>query len=211
MVSMGLKEWLIPQEKIFFDLIEEEAQLVLKAAELFNDLMKNYNDIEKKVKKMKKIEHECDMVLHKVFDRLNKTFITPIDHEDISSLTSLYDDVLDLIDSVARKMVLFKIKKPDEFMKKTAEIILNCVKEVNGAMRNIRKMKEEEIRKKFLIVHKLENEADDLTDESIAKLFEGKDPVKIIILKDIYENLELVTDKCEDVCLAIQDIVIKNV
>ncbi len=208
---MGLKEWLIPQEKIFFNLIEREAQLVLKAAELFNDLMKNYNGVENKVKELKKIEHECDGVLHEIFDKLNKTFITPIDHEDISNLTSLYDDVLDLIYSVARKMFLFKIEKPDEFMKKSAEIILNCAQEVNEALKNIRKMDEEKIRKKFLIVHKLENDADQLTDESIAKLFEEKDPIKIIILKDIYENLELITDKYEDVCLAIQDIVIKNV
>ena len=150
---MGLKEWLIPQEKVFFNLIEEEAQLVLKAAEIFNGLMKNdYNDIEKKVKEIKVIEHECDELLHKVFDKLNKTFITPIDHEDISNLTSLYDDVLDLIDSAARKMILFKIKKPDEFMKKSAEIILDCVKEINVAMRDIRKMDEVEIRKKFLML-----------------------------------------------------------
>lgn len=208
---MGLKEWLIPQEKVFFNLIEEEAKLVLKAAEMFNELMQNYNGVEKKVKEMKEIEHECDEVLHRVFDKLNKTFITPIDHEDISNLTSLYDDVLDLIDSTARKMLLFKIKKPDEFMKKSAEIILDCVKEINVAMRDIRKMDEVEIRKKFLVVHRLENEMDDLTDDSIAELFEEKDPVKIIILKDIYETLELITDKCEDVCLAIQDIVIKNV
>ncbi len=211
MVSMGLKEWLIPQEKVFFNLIEEEAQLVLKAAEIFNDLMKNYNNLEKRVKEMGKIEHECDNILHKVFDKLNKTFITPIDHEDISNLTSHYDDVLDLIYYTARKMMIFKIKEPDEFMKKAAKIILNCVKEVNIAMKDIRKMDEKEIRKKFLIVHRLENEMDDLTDDSIAKLFKEKDPVKIIILKDIYENLELITDKCEDVCLAIQDIVIKNV
>ncbi|NIO45116.1 MAG: DUF47 family protein [Candidatus Aenigmarchaeota archaeon] len=208
---MGLKEWLIPQEKIFFNLIEDEAQLVLKAAKIFNNLTQNnYNNIEKNIKEIKEVEHECDEVLHKVFDKLNKTFITPIDHEDISNLTSLYDDVLDLIYSAARKIFLFKIKKPDEFMKKSSEIILDCVKEVNVAMRDIRKMDEVEIRKKFLIVHKLENEMDDLTDDYIAHLFEEKDPIKIIILKDVYETLELITDKCEDVCLAIQDIVIKN-
>jgi predicted phosphate transport protein (TIGR00153 family) len=207
---MGLKEWLIPQEKIFFNWIEEESQLVLKAAEIFNEMMQNFNGTKEKVEKLKEIEHECDEILHNIFDKLNKTFITPIDHEDISNLTSLYDDVLDMIESVAKKILLFKIKKPDTYMKKAAGIILECVKEVNFALKDIRKMDETEIRKKFVIVHRLENEMDDLKDESIAKLFEEKDPVKIIILKDIYESLEIITDKCEDVCLAIQDIVIKN-
>jgi predicted phosphate transport protein (TIGR00153 family) len=207
---MGLKEWLIPQDKIFFELISQESELVLEAAEAFKDLIENYTNLEEKLKKIRILEHECDTVLHEVFTRLNRSFITPFDQEDISKLVSLYDDVLDLIDSVANKMLLFKVKAPDDVMKKSAQLILQMCKEVDGALRQIRKIKEGEIRKKFIEIHKLENEMDDLIDDSIAGLFAEKDPVKIIILKDIYDDLELIADKCEDVSLVIQDIVIKN-
>jgi hypothetical protein len=141
---------------------------------------------------------------------LHKTFIAPIDHEDISKLASLYDDVLDYIDAVTNKIYLFKIKNPDGTIKQFSDIIVRMVEEVNEALKNIRKMKEEEINKKFEEVHRLENEADDLCDEAIAKLVQEKDAIKILIMKDVYEFLESITDKIEDVCLVIQDIVMKN-
>jgi len=207
---MGFKEWIIPQDKVFFNLLEEQAKLVLAAAELFQDMIKNSGISEKNIKKMKGIEHEGDEIVHKLFYKLNKTFITPIDHEDISKLTSLYDDVLDYIDAVAGKIYLFKIKKPDGVIKDFADIIVKQVKEVNGALKQIRKIKQEEIEKKFEEIHKLENEADDLCDNAIAKLVQEKDAIKILIFKDIYEFLEGITDRCEDVCLVLQDIVMKN-
>lgn len=207
---MGFKEWIIPQDKVFFNLLEQQAELVLNAAELFKTMINDYKNFGKDIKKMKDIEHEGDEIVHELFHRLNKTFITPIDHEDISRLTSLYDDVLDYIDAVAGKIYLFKIKNPDGVIKDFADIIVKQVKEVNGALKQIRKIKQEEIEKKFKEVHKLENEADDLCDNAIAKLVQEKDAVKILIMKDIYEFLESITDKCEDVCLVLQDVVMKN-
>jgi len=207
---MGFKEWIIPQDKVFFNLLEEQAELVLKAAELFKKMINNYNTFGVKIKRMRALEHEGDEIVHEMFHKLNKTFITPIDHEDISRLTSVYDDILDYIDAVANKIHLFKIKNPDGVIKEFADIIVNQVKEVNGALKHIRKINPEEIEKKFKAVHKLENEADDLVDNAIAKLVKEKDPVKILIMKDIYEFLESITDKVEDACLAIQDIIIKN-
>ena len=207
---MGFKEWIIPQDKVFFNLLEEQAELVLKAAELFKDMINNYTTFGVKMKRMRALEHEGDEIVHGIFHKLNKTFITPIDHEDISKLVSLYDDVLDYIDAVAGKIYLFKLKKPDGVIKQFADIIVNQVKEVNDALKQIKKIRQKEIEKRFKEVHKLENQADDLCDEAIAKLFGEKDPIKILIMKDIYEFLEQVTDKIEDVCLAIQDIVMKN-
>ena len=207
---MGFKEWIIPQDKVFFNLLEEQAELVLKAAELFKKMINNYNTFGVKIKRMRALEHEGDEIVHEMFHKLNKTFITPIDHEDISRLTSVFDDILDYIDAVANKIHLFKIKNPDGVIKEFADIIVNQVKEVNGALKHIRKINPEEIEKKFKAVHKLENEADDLVDNAIAKLVKEKDPVKILIMKDIYEFLESITDKVEDACLAIQDIIIKN-
>jgi hypothetical protein len=207
---MDFKEWIIPQDKVFFNLLEEQAELVLKAAELFKKMINNHNTFGVKMKRMRALEHEGDEIVHEIIQKLNRTFITPIDHEDISKLASLYDDVLDYIDAVANKIFLFKLSKFDDVMKEFADIIVKQVREVNAALKHIRKIKQKEIQKKFKAVHKLENEADDLHDNAIAKLFKEKDPIKIMIMKDIYEFLEQITDKCEDVCLVIQDIVMKN-
>jgi predicted phosphate transport protein (TIGR00153 family) len=207
---MGFKEWIIPQDKVFFNLLEKQADIALEAAKLFKSMMNDYNSFDVKIKRMRAFEHEGDEIVHEVFHKLNKTFIAPIDHEDISKLASLYDDVLDYIDAVAGKIYLFKIKNPDGVIKDFADIIVRQVKEVNDALKQIRKIKQEEIENKFKEVHKLENQADDLCDEATAKLFKEKDAIRILIMKDIYEFLESITDKCEDVCLAIQDVVMKN-
>ncbi len=162
------------------------------------------------IKKMKLLEHEGDEIVHQMIHKLHKSFITPIDQEDLAKLTSLYDDVLDYIDSVSNRIFMFEIKKPDEIITKFADIIEKQVAEVNNALKQIRKMKQDEIEKSFKKVHSLENIADDLHDDSIILLFKEKDPIKIIIMKEIYDFLEEITDKCEDVCLVIQDIVLKN-
>jgi predicted phosphate transport protein (TIGR00153 family) len=207
---MGFKEWILPQDKIFFNLLEEQAALVVKVAELFQTMLREYDSFGVLIKRMRVMEHEGDELVHKIFRKLNKSFITPIDQEDISKLASLYDDVLDLIDATANRIFLFKIEKPNDIIKEFADIIAQQVKEVHAATKQIRKINQVEIEKRFKAVHTLENEADDLHDFSIVELFKEKDPIKIMIMKDIYEFLEQITDKCEDVCLVIQDIVIKN-
>lgn len=206
---MGFKEWIIPQDKIFFSLLEEQAELAVKVAELFQTMIREYESFGVLIKRMRVMEHEGDELVHQVIHKLNKSFITPIDQEDISKLASLYDDVLDLIDATANRIFLFKLQ-PTDIMKEFSSIILRQVREVSAATKSIRKINQGEIEKRFKAVHTLENEADDLFDFSILELFKEKDPIKIMILKDIYEFLEQITDKCEDVCLVIQDIVIKN-
>jgi predicted phosphate transport protein (TIGR00153 family) len=207
---MSFKEWIIPQDKIFFELLEKQSELVLKAATLFKKMLNEPEDFTENIKKMKLLEHEGDEIVHQMIHKLHKSFITPIDQEDLADLTSLYDDVLDYIDSVANRIFLFQIKKPDNIIIKFADIIEKQVAEVNNALKQIRKIKQEEIEKSFKKVHSLENVADDLHDDSIVNLFKAKDPIKIIIMKEIYDFLEEITDKCEDVCLVIQDIVLKN-
>ncbi|MCW4035151.1 MAG: DUF47 family protein [Candidatus Bathyarchaeota archaeon] len=207
---MSFKEWIIPQDKIFYTLLEEQSELVLKAAELFKEMLNHPEQFSENVKKMSLLEHEGDEIVHKMIHKLHKSFITPIDQEDLSKLTSLYDDVLDYIDSVTNRIFLFQIKQRDEVIIKFAEIIEKQVREVNEALKQICKMKKDEIEKSFKKVHSLENVADDLHDDSMVALFKEKDPIKIIIMKEIYDFLEGITDKCEDVCLVIQDIVLKN-
>ena len=207
---MSFKEWIIPQDKIFFQILEKQSELVLQAAKLFKEMLKEPEDFSENIKKMKLVEHEGDEIVHKMIHKLHKSFITPIDQEDLANLTSLYDDVLDYIESVANRMFLFKVTKPNGVIDKFAEIIEKQVLEVNNALKHIRKMKQKEIEISFRKVHSLENIADDLHDDSMVNLFKEKDAVKIIIMKEIYDYLERITDKCEDVCLVIQDIVLKN-
>ena len=207
---MGIKEWIIPQDKVFFNLLEEQAELVLSAAKIFQKTVNDYKDVEQNMLEIKTLEHSGDDIVHKVFRRLHSTFITPIDHEDLSKLCASYDDVVDLINSVAGKMYLFNLKDSDAVIKNFADIIVRQIKETNHALTQIRKMNQKEIEKTFERVHMLENMADDLYNDAIANLFKEEDFIKILKMKDIYELLESITDKCEDVCLVLQDIVIKN-
>lgn len=207
---MSFKEWILPQEKIFFQILEEQSELVLKAAKLFKEMLGDPENFAANVEKMKGLEHQGDEIVHRMIQRLHKCFISPIDQEDLADLTSLYDDVLDYIDSVATRISLFKVEKTDGVVNEFAEIIEQQVAEVNTALKQIRKIKQEEIEKSFKKVHSLENKADDLHDKSMVELFKEKDAIKIIIMKEIYDFLEQITDKCEDVCLVIQDIVLKN-
>ena len=207
---MGFKEWIIPQDKIYFNILEKQADLVLKAAKLFKQLLNEPENFSENIKKMRLLEHEGDEIVHQMIHKLHKSFITPIDQEDLADLTSLYDDVLDYIDSVANRIFLFEIKQPDDIIKEFADIIEKQVAEVNEALKHVRKMKQEEIEKRFKQVHSLENIADDLHDKSLVQLYKEKDAIKILMMKEIYDFLEEITDKCEDVCLVIQDIVLKN-
>jgi predicted phosphate transport protein (TIGR00153 family) len=209
---MGFKEWIIPQDKIFFNLIEEQSQLVLTGAEVFRDIIKDYKQdkLDERAKNVKELEHQSDEVVRKIIQKLHRSFITPIDHEDISRLCTTYDDVLDHIDSVTNWIHLFELKNLNGSIQEFAEIIIKQIREVDSALGKISKLKEKEIGEIFLRVHLMEEEADDLRDDSFAKLFQENDFRKIIIMKEIYEFLERITDIIDDVCLIIQDIVIKN-
>jgi len=207
---MGIKEWLIPQDKVFFSLIEKQSGIILEAANLLHDMVNDYSDLEKKIEKIKSLENQSDELVKEIFYKLNTTFITPLDHEDISSISTSYDDVLDYIEGVAVRMHMFKIDKPDGVIKDFVDIIVESVKEIDSALKQMRKINHHEMRKKFEKVHSLENKSDSLFDSAMPKLFQENDYKKILIMKDIYEDLEETADKCQDVCLVIQDIVMKN-
>ena len=138
---MGLKEWLIPQDKHFFNMLENESNNVLDGSKAFLEMLNNYENIKAKQQKIKDIEHQGDDFVHEIFEELNKTFITPIDHEDISALASAFDDVLDYIDGTATRFVLYEIKKPEENMIKLAEVILKQATELNLAICGLRNIK----------------------------------------------------------------------
>ena len=206
---MGLREILIPREKIFFQLLEEESKNVLAGALAFSDLIQNYDHLAEKRNRIKDIEHHGDEIVHSIYDRLVKTFITPIDREDISKLASLYDDVLDYIYAATNRLYLYEIDSPTEPMRRFADLILRSVREIDLSFASIQKIKASEIETHSTEVDTLENEADVVLNESVAALFKTNDAISIIKMKEVYELIEAVTDRCEDVVQVIRDIVLE--
>ncbi len=206
---MGLREILIPREKIFFQLLEEESKNVLAGAVAFGELIQNYHDLADKRNKIKDIEHHGDEIVHSIYDRLVKTFITPIDREDISKLASFYDDVLDYIYAAVNRLYLYEVESPTETMRRFADLILKSVREIDFAFASIQRIKASEIEARCTEVDTLENEADVVLNESVAALFKTKDAISIIKMKEVYELMEAVTDRCEDVVQVIRDIVLE--
>src|SRR5881398_4074394 len=207
--SLGLKELLIPQERIFFQLLEQESKNVLAGALAFNDLVQNFDQLADKRDKIKDIEHQGDNIVHSIYDRLVKTFITPIDREDISKLASLYDDVLDYIYAVVNRLYLYEVASPTEPMRRFADLVLKSVREIDFAFASIQKIKASEIEARCNEVDTLENEADVVLNESVAALFKTGDAISIIKFKELYELMETITDKCEDVVQVIRDIILE--
>ena len=206
---MGLKELLIPQEKIFFELLEQESKNVLAGAFALDDLVQNFDQLADKRNKIKDIEHQGDNIVHSIYDRLIKTFITPIDREDISKLASLYDDVLDYIYAAVNRLYLYEISSPTEPMRKFTELVVKSVREIDFAFASIQKIKAPEVESRIIEVDRLENEADVVLNEAVAALFKTNDAITIIKLKEIYELMETITDKCEDVVQVIRDIILE--
>lgn len=207
---MGLKEWLIPQDKMFFGLLQAEADKALEGAKALKELLLNFTDVHRKSERIKEIEHEADKIVHQICEALNKTFVTPIDREDISALASSMDEVLDYVWSASIRLCTYKIEKPTKPMLEFADIIVKSMIELNAAIKQINNMKNaNSIEEKCVEVNRLENAADVLLHDSVAALFEEKDAIEIMKLKEIYEHLEMATDHCEDVANVINDVVTK--
>ncbi len=206
---MGLRELLIPREKIFFQLLEQESKNVLAGALALSDLIQNFDQLARMRDKIKDIEHQGDNVVHSIYDNLVKTFITPIDREDISKLASLYDDVLDYIYAVVNRLYLYEIDSPTDPMRRLIDLVVRSVQEIDFAFASIQKIKAPEVDSRLNEVDRLENEADVVLNESVAALFKSSDAITIIKLKEVYELMETITDKCEDVVQVIRDIILE--
>ncbi len=207
---MGLKEWVIPQDKAFFDLLDKESETVLVGAKKLEVAVKSFDRLEDRRKEFKQIEHNGDEIVHDIYDRVNRSFITPIDQEDLTRLASGYDDVLDLMYAVMNRLVLFEIESPTKPMVELSSIVRASVEQLHAAFTSMRKLNKEDIDRACIEVDRLENEADVLLNESVASLFKSHDVINILKHKEIYEYLESTTDKCEDVSLIIRDILIKH-
>ncbi|HUK80105.1 MAG TPA: DUF47 family protein [Nitrososphaerales archaeon] len=207
---MGIREWIIPQDRVFYDLLDKESAYILEGAIELQDAFKNFDRMEERRKDFKDLEHNCDEVVHEIYDKVNRSFITPIDQEDLTKLASGYDDVLDLMNAAMNRLVLFEIKVPTPKMLEFTGIIKASVVQLHAALTSLRKLDRRTIDDACIEVDRLENEADVLFNESVAALFKTGDVGEILKLKEIYEDLETTTDRCEAVSFIIRDILIKH-
>ena len=210
----NIMRWLVPKEEKFFEMLTEQAENALEGAKELKNFVNNYDKFERNERKskaqlIKTIEHKGDEITHKIIERLNKTFITPIDKEDIHQMAVLLDDVIDLINAVVLRFVLLGIERIDEHLTNLADIILSAVSELNKSILDLKKLKD--MKEHYVKIHSLENEADDVYHEALSELFHFyKNSIDIIKYKEIYELLEEITDKCEDVAHVIESIVVKH-
>jgi len=208
---VGLKEWVLPQDHLFFDYLERLAGTVVEGADFLVEFLEDYTDVHDKVLEMKEIERRGDDLTHEIYEHLNRTFIAPIEPEEISRLTTALDDILDIINGVASQMDMYGIEESDCSMVELARLIQISVYEVRGAVCAIRNLKRPvEIEERCIEINRLENIADNVLGEAIRDLFQKDDPIEIIKLKDIYENLEVATDRCEDAANVLSDIAIRH-
>lgn len=202
---------LMPRERIFFDLFEQAAKNMQTGAEALVDLLSDYRDVEAKVKRIKDLEHAGDDITHRSLELLNKTFITPFDREDIHDIASRIDDVMDFIHTAANRMMLYKIASPTEDARKLGDCLAEATGAVVEAVARLRDLRDPEgVLKLCIVIHTHENTGDRLVANALAALFESFSPVDIIKWKDIYQDLEMATDRCEDVANALEAVVLKN-
>jgi predicted phosphate transport protein (TIGR00153 family) len=201
---------LLPREEKFFNLFSKQVEVISEASGLLLDGTRAGNSRLAEVAKLIiDLEHEGDEIIHEIFTRLNQTFITPLDPEDIHNLSSKLDDVLDGIEDAVHRMVAYRLEAIPEGMIALAEIVHRCCKAMEKAFLALEK--NEKVMEHCIEINRLENEADNLVRGKVSELFENeKDAIKLIKLKEIYEFLESTTDSCEDVADVLQNVVVKN-
>jgi uncharacterized protein len=204
-----LSQVFVPRDREFFDLFEEATANAVRGADLLDQMLADWPDRSELARDIVICEQEGDRITHDVHQRLNSTFVTPIDREDILELTSALDDVIDLIDEVADYLGLYKIEAPMEQAQRLAHVLSQATRQIAEAMPRMRTFAP--ISHYTVEVNRLENDGDRISRDAIASLFEGGiDPLVVIRWKDIYERLEEAIDACEHVANTLEGIVIKN-
>lgn len=201
---------LFPKDIDFFEIFDRASQNLTKAARLLVVMMENFDDIENRAKEIYEVEQEGDILTHEIMKQLNKTFITPIDREDMHALAASLDDVLDLIWGAADRIVVFKIGSSTPEAVSMAKDLLATAEVINKAIHKLKEKNYSHVQEYCIEINRLENRVDRDFRDALGKLFdELKDPVLIIKWKEIYEHLEDASDKCEDVANVIEAIVLK--
>ena len=202
----------LPRETSFFDYFEQHAALTIQGTKEFLDLVLGKGNSAVKAKRIKEIEHEADVVTHRCVEALHKTFITPIERDDIHRLITRMDDVMDLVEAAADQIELYDLREMTPEAVSLAEVLVDAAEDLAGAVRGLRDMKNsDEVLRLCININRLENDGDTILRKAVARLFrEEKNPLMIIKWKGIYENLEDATDRCEDVANIIEGVVLDH-
>jgi predicted phosphate transport protein (TIGR00153 family) len=203
---------LLPFEGRFFDLFNALAGEAVRASRELASLMESFDDIERRAFAIESIEKRGDKITHETIELLHKTFVTPLDRDDIHHLVTRMDDILDLIEDCAQSISLYDVRSPTPEMKRLAEICVGCAEKVQAGVGGLSNLRDPRATMAVCAdIDKLESEADRVMRAAIAKLFrEEPDAKQIIKLRSIYELLETITDRCEDVANIIEGIVLEN-
>jgi predicted phosphate transport protein (TIGR00153 family) len=204
-----VKLQLFPHHENFFDLFKKQGALVREGCEQLQEMVTNFDGLEDRARKLKDVEHRGDLVTHEIFERLNRTFITPLEREDIHALASGLDDVLDSVEAIGHRFVIFKVQKTTNDAVQLAKIITQCSVQIESAVSNLKDFKN--LMGFTIEINRLENEADAISRQAVAELFSGThDVMEVMIWKEIYGRLENAADQCEDIANTIETIVIRN-
>ena len=200
---------LIPKDNSFFAMFAEMSNNLIAGASVLVDLFADYREVSGKIKEIRRIEHVGDDLTHSILTKLNQTFITPFDREDIHKLASSLDDVLDLINSAGARITMYKITQPPPAAAELARIILLQSQELAKAVPLLQK--NGDVLLHCVEINRLENEADQVSRQAIGELFEHeKDPINLIKIKELIEVLETATDKAEDAADVLETVALKN-
>jgi predicted phosphate transport protein (TIGR00153 family) len=198
-----------PRDRVYFELFEEAGQNILQASELLDRMLSNYPDSKDLAREILLCEQEGDRITHDIIDRLNHTFVTPIDREDILALASALDDIVDYTEEVADYLDLYKIEAPMDQAIKLAQVLAAASRQIAEAIPRLRGFRD--MSSYTVEINRLENEGDRITRAAIASLFNGGiDPMVVIRWKDLFERLEAAIDAAEHVAYILEGIVIKN-
>ncbi len=202
----------MPREERFFELFEDQAKNIVKGADLLVELVADHTRTADLRRQIEEIEHEGDITTHEIADRLNRTFVTPFDHEDIHVLAGRMDDVLDNIEATADRMFLYEAGEPSPEMKSLAAVLAEATKALVIAIACLRYIAKNarRIMDHCIEIHRLENVGDNQSRRALANLFKGSDALHALKWKEIYDHVEEAIDKCEDVAAIIEGIVVKH-
>ena len=198
-------------DKVFFDLFERAADNMVRTAELFLEMLQNYDRRREILGAIREAEHQGDSITHDTITKLDQTFITPLDREDIHRFISQLDDVVDDLDSAAQRIILYGVDRPNDDIIKHGEIAVEIARKLRDAVGHLRNLKHQEKLSQLLIeIHEWENRGDEHNHAALARLFETGDPMYVIKWKELYELVESAVDACETVANRIRSIMVKN-
>jgi uncharacterized protein len=205
-------EKLMPRSDEFFDDFDAQAEVTVRGTKLLAALLDDFTDVERKVSAIKEVEHEGDQIAHRSFERLHRQFITPFDRAEIHRLLGHIDDVLDLTDATAERLLLYEVGPVPQAAKDLALVLVPCAEKLQHAVRLLRNIKHpEQILAACRDIKTLESAADELGRSAIAALFKsGSDALNIMKWKEIYDLMETATDRCEDVANVIEGVVLEH-